>query len=169
MFDNKKISQKALQRAEEISLAKKRKRLIIIYSTSIVVAICALTLTTLMVFYSVEPALEINLLEFYTEHMINDEPAPTSENPFGNSTNASLRLFNPDSSSFRFKFEIKLITGEKLYESGLLKPSESVKDIKLDKALTPGGHRAILVIQPFALVDDTSFDEKTVEFTLTVN
>ena len=178
MFDNKKICQRALQRAEEIRMAKKRKRRFMMLGALMVVGMCAVALAMIVTFYPTEQQ-----QGFFTD--IGEVPVPMSE--FGiniedfmpeyghiqipsDTADVGFKLRNPIGSNCRFTFEIVLKgTGESMYISDMMDPSTHVDNIELTRPLADGQYAATLIIRAYELDSDSEIGVEGVEFNLIVS
>ena len=177
MFDIKKICQKALLRAEEIRIAKKRKRrCIILYGSLAMVCVCAVTLAMLVTF---NPALEWTAVEGVVISFLDERGTPLGEAPSAvgeNEREAAINIYLSDM-GFRhpgwFTFEISLAgVAEKLYVSDFIESMSSMRldNIAVPRALESGSYPAIMLIRAYERPDwDSYFWQSSVEFTLKVH
>ena len=188
MFDSKEIARRALLRAEEIKIEKKRisrrwKGAGALLGTCAVAAAVMIT-----IFPGNNQSSYINLI---------DEPLPLAalllpdENakPFmgiesDNSFNyivteydnisvpagvceIKMVLLNPEENSCWFTFEIILQeTGESLFMSGLIAPDMFIEDLTLSRPLEQGQYDAVLKIQAYDLLNLTEISGSSVYFTI---
>lgn len=81
-----------------------------------------------------------------------------------------LALFNPNTNSCYFIFEISLAdTGKILYISELMAPAAGVDGISLISPLEKGDYQAELSIRAYSLEDFSEIDSAVAAFTLTVD
>lgn len=71
-------------------------------------------------------------------------------------TTVSVDFFNPQANegNYYMTFELKLATGESLYQSGLVKAGDHIQTITLSRGLPKGTYDAYVHIQPYTADDE---------------
>ena len=174
MLDSKEIAKRALFRADEIQVERKRKRRQLQHAGMIsgvcvvvlVIAISAFPMTGLQPgrYVSVEsgpiPLSALLLPDGDAKPFTGIEkenilsvviPAYDTVTVEVDALNAEMMLLNPEGNQCYFSFEIVLQSaGETLYKSGLVAPACYIEKVTLDRELEKGEHEAILIIRTYA-------------------
>ena len=71
-------------------------------------------------------------------------------------TTVSVDFFNPQANegNYYMTFELRLATGESLYQSGLVKAGDHIQTITMTRALPKGTYDAYVHIQPYTADDE---------------
>ena len=189
MFDSKEIARRALLRAEEISVEKKRmsRRW---KSAGALLGTCAVAAAIMIaVFPGINQSSYINLLDEplpLAALLLPDENAkPLTGTVFNNDFNFKIPgfdsytvpagvceikmvLFNPEENQCSFTFEIILQeTEESLFMSGLIAPDMFIEDLVLSRPLEQGQYDAVLKIRAYDPLTQAPQGDSSVYFTLT--
>jgi len=86
-----------------------------------------------------------------------------------NTTNVNIALLNPEGNPCYFTFELVLMdTGESLYGSKMVEPSNYIEQITLSKPLAKGEYKAIIKVRTYSLEDLVPMNDANVETILIV-
>ena len=175
MFDNKKICLKALQRAEEIRMAKKRKQRIFICAALAVTGICAVVLVMVASFYLTGPGVS---LDGIVVTLADERGVPLAGEAFGVSedeTGTEIVIYFSDLEFIYprwFTFELSLLgSAEKLYISDFIESESTMRldGITVSRTLESGSYAAVMHVRAYEILDVNSyFWENSIEFTLNV-
>ena len=142
MFDVKEIADRALARAAEIQAEKKRRRR---RAYAVCVFLGAVTIVTIATLIGAQG----NRLSPSGNIQIADPLVPMAAGmviPAG-SIDVGLTLTNPVDNQCKLAYSIILAeTGEPLYISDIISPSERIEQITLLRPLPEGRHKAVLSI-----------------------
>ena len=86
-----------------------------------------------------------------------------------NTSNVDITLLNPEGNPCYFTFELVLInTGESLYSSKMVEPSNCIEQITLSKPLAKGEYKATIIVRTYSLEDLVPMNDANVETNLIV-
>lgn len=188
MFDNKEIAKRALHRAEELKIEKKRRR--IRWKSAVTVGVCAASIVFVIIAFPIGKLPDDYILfnddeiPLAVPLLTDDNAVPYNEDELKNNTiiyfpeydtvtvqanlsDVKMTLLNPDGNTYWFTFEIILEdTEETLYESGLVAPAMCIENITLERPLEKGEYKTLLIIRSYDLESFAEVNDVSVEFDL---
>ena len=163
MFESREIAKKALRRAEEICVERKRKALL--KKVAVRTGLCAFGMVLAVYFYPsgvgnmpdsyvfLEEG-QIPLAAPFTSEADNEPlfflPAYETVTVKAGAAEVFMPLINPDVNEYPLRFVIVLSeTKETVFVSELLAPSARAETITLERPLEKGEYRAVLHVEAY--------------------
>ena len=170
MPGSKEIAEKALLLAKEISARKNLRRRRVENAIKILSIIIIIILNIILI--KIYPPIHVlnnetvidendvplGLWTFGEENSTSEpENAPVFTIPWydkivftADSFDVKMKLQNPADNKCRLTFEIVLQdTGESLYMSDYIEPSENIENFRLTRTLSKGGYKAVIIIRAY--------------------